>query len=378
MQTMEVESMRESKRPRLETVASLPEFVQKRLRQWLLMIRDPSVESREYANDNHRDFCEGKTSALEPRPADVSKIFTWQNRDVAYKANAYTDAYMKAHGVSNSWVTSPDKRDALNSWLDDQTEYLNSLNHDDKSVVEGYTYCACAKAINTFLRNGDVLETEHLKHHEWLRQAAFQARGAIVDWFSAADDTPIPKEETLLRRHAVKLKELRGLLVKTNDYRLFCNALMKQFTINHLHESFVVFLMKWYASRLNEIIMASPPCPINMVVFKGTADRRFDEKVVFCNKDMMSTSLDLQVCMSYHFSENECCINRITVLPGTHCLFVESITKNHGEMEVLFPHGTLLVTRRGRVRPVDVDDCNRPIKKMYTLDSIVIGVKERS
>lgn len=198
---------------------------------------------------------------------------------------------------------------------------------------------------------------------------------AIVDWFLAADDTPIPQDETWLRRRVATLKELRDLLVKTNDYVLFSFALTKQFTINNLHESFAVFSMKWYASRLNEIILASPPCPIPMVVFKGTADKRFDEKVVFCNKDMMSTSLDLQVCMTGSFSENECCINRITVLPGTHCLFVESITQNYGEMEVLFPHGTLMVTRRGRVRPVDVDDCNRPIKKMYTLDSVVIGVK---
>jgi hypothetical protein len=138
---------------------------------------------------------------------------------------------------------------------------------------------------------------------------------------------------------------------------------------------FLVKVVERYVKSLQRIISSSPPTTKMMTVYRGVKTDLFfngnantlvktDGLEYYQNQGFVSTSLDSKVAYGFlHHATNgnKCCMQHITILPGSHCVMLQPITVFPEENEILLGNNTLYYIRgkkHEKVHPTGINLCS--------------------
>ena len=131
----------------------------------------------------------------------------------------------------------------------------------------------------------------------------------------------------------------RGDLIFKN-YKQVVDKVFRQ---EAMDAAFYEMLMKEYVSLLKHVILDSPPLFHHLVVYKGVkslAYMDFSDRNMYTNKRFISTTYNAKVATGSTFTNPRCCVQKITLLKGSRCLF--PVLTYYSEHEILLPPGRMM------------------------------------
>ena len=194
-------------------------------------------------------------------------------------------------------------------WAYKCMSYMSSLSLRDKFTVYGYTYNGDQMA-HKFLMGNMLAFNEYLEEHIYqennYNEVFFPLFYQCMDILNVSN-------------------------VSEGIYNKFVSD-MPKYTY-----SFYTDAVKLYIDDLNRIIQNSPPMTKSSVLYRGSKDKYYykdTSQKEYVNNTFMSTSYNIKVAFEL-FAGNDCCVKKIIATPGTKALFIESLTSNPDEFEVL-------------------------------------------
>lgn len=163
--------------------------------------------------------------------------------------------------------------------------------------------------VKSMVENASVLSSVHLKD-------LLQKCGAFDEMYSSQN---VPK---------------RG----DNLFKNYKEVVDKFFRQQPMKSDFYDMLMKEYVHLIKQLIHDAPPLLNHLVVYKGVKSvsyMDFTEKNIYTNKRFISTTFDAAVALESLFTNPKCCVQKITLLKGTRCLY--PMFSYYTEYEILLP-----------------------------------------
>lgn len=329
----------------IKVVADLPE-------KYKNILKSKAKEAHErlqfqYINDEHKAAClaektlsakvETLTSKLE-----FSKLNSYEILGSAPLQFGKTSATLTNYfNQYNKTYATQFQQDVDLNWLKNMNDYVKKLSTADYYCIKCYAEVG-DKVINGILRK------QHQPSAKCFDVAFFGAKDVIMSPDFIAKKY-ITKDVTLnymipdiLHKGDYKLEYILTFLHE-NANLLSHRDLYKSIypLIKYLNKKFWTKCVHEYVIRVNKIIRDSPPVTKKMTVYRGVKNDYFlthSKKGKFVNLGFLSTSLSPQVANS--FITGNCCLTKITLLPGTKALFIGGISGLPHELEVLLPEDT--------------------------------------
>lgn len=201
----------------------------------------------------------------------------------------------------------------LTEFLDNNRRYLEGCSMRQKLILSGYT------------RGGDELVNMYLlKDFQDLRQYIFnhwRSGGNLVDY--------------MFNPMYYQLRELGGPE----------NVHSMQYWLERLEDEVLVktimSAIEKYIGELTRIFDKSPKLTKPIIVYRGTKSEYYKDKSdIFHNTTFMSTSLSPKIALGFINTLYRCCFKEIHLVPGAKAIFLEPLTQQPKEVEVLLPPGT--------------------------------------
>lgn len=126
----------------------------------------------------------------------------------------------------------------------------------------------------------------------------------------------------------------RGDALFKNYKEVVDRIFRKQSMVPEFYEA----LMQEYVHLLTNIILDAPPLFHHLVVYKGVksvAYMDFTENNMYTNKRFISTTYSAPIATGSTFTNPKCCVQKITLLQGTQCLY--PVMTYYTEHEILLP-----------------------------------------
>ena len=225
-------------------------------------------------------------------------------------------------------------------WLDEQAEFISSLNKYEFDTLSAYT----------------------VRSHEWI--GPFLRNGTL----------PKPSDYTqlIVKDHAIPLLPQLKLIYDLNDVntkRTIYKTTIKRKKINStvflkpIPDTILRGALELYARNLEDIISRAPPLPADMYVYRGTKDDVFRGKLgtVHSLKGFASTSYLLNKAVAYAGTDNT--IQRIKLLKGTRVIAASLVNQwnSQGENEVIINQDAKYIIRSRNVKRRIIDDAKQRI-----------------
>ena len=192
------------------------------------------------------------------------------------------------------------------SWVEAQRKYLESLSPLDQHLVSLYTHNGDV-VVNSFIRGGDDAD--------------------ILNYIQA--------KKSLIR-------------------------ILKQTEMTPGH------FLRYYRNRLNAIILRSPPTTNDFNVYRGTTSNFYKTRIrrVYRTQGFQSTSLLLSIAQGF---SNNGFITIIKIPRGSHVLYLDPLSKNRGEYEILLPdQSDYYIVKGWRF------EIYQSIREQYTLNLVLV------
>jgi hypothetical protein len=300
--------------------------------------------------------------------------------------------------LNNSIIASSAKslEDYINNivddkWVEAQSTWYKDLPLHDLCRLVGYTYTGDILA-NSYQRGtlnmsslkesfGKFRSTENKFHplfYDMIEEAALHGPECLVSptlTIPAVSTSPVSELHMTLRSKK---------LTESVKYNIILN-------IGKLYkEYFLINVVGRYVANLQRIISSSPPLQKMMVVYRGVKTDHFlnashaslvktDGLDYYQNVGFVSTSLNTKA--AYEFIDlsskksNMCCLQRITILPGSHCILLQPISIYPEEVEVLLGNNTLYYIRKKSEEKVKMPTDSRDICSPHT-KGVKVGVSD--
>ena len=257
--------------------------------------------------------------------------------------------------------------------MNNQNEYILGLNIVDTFTIYGYTFHGDVW-VNSFLRGS--FETNKFIHqlqtydkyiNENFFPFFFECNEFLQDMDTSVGFNMITSVNCYTKVVDNKLgNQLNGNAtlhnILTDIKRLYKNfeksnnksmVYVQMLTIlQFFNGHFWNIIIKKYIKRLNTIILTAPSLKQKMIVFRGVENDFYfegnDKKIFFKNKGFISTSLDYVKARGFAKGGP---IKKITLLPGSKCLFITPVSKYRFEIEVLLPSTTTYLIRSHVKKP---------------------------
>jgi hypothetical protein len=97
-------------------------------------------------------------------------------------------------------------------------------------------------------------------------------------------------------------------------------------------------VMTLFKDDLKRIINNAPAVKKEIVVYRGVKDDYFLKGAkdnYYTNTSFVSCSLDPSYALTFLRADNQCCLKRITILPGTKVLFISGLSAFYEELEIV-------------------------------------------
>jgi hypothetical protein len=141
---------------------------------------------------------------------------------------------------------------------------------------------------------------------------------------------------------------------------------------------------------VDEVIDRSPPTRKKMIVYRGDRDDTYFNRntgdIFFKNKGIISTTLSYNEAIRFtsekvsYINSERCCMNEITVLPGSRILFIGGVSTLPQEIEFILGMNTTYLMRKYRERKYvkDYKICSDKIgnrKEILVTSLVALGKK---
>ena len=255
------------------------------------------------------------------------------------------------------------------TWFNELNEYI--INLPPRDIIALFMYTSLSDVIlNTYSRDHTkaIGEFRSLMHH-------------FGDSSSLAFVYPLME---IFERYKARFerredkREILSSLMKTNtnnfysmnmniDYMLTMNLSidhfeelkvkdkiefienLKLFCFKFLKDDVIEELININIKIIDNIIDKAPPLRKKMLLYRGVStDYHFDKKkpnIFFKTKAFVSTTIKKDVVFNFVNETTKCCVQEITVLPGTKMIWMEGLTYSVGEFEFLLSSNTTFLIR---------------------------------
>lgn len=151
-----------------------------------------------------------------------------------------------------------------------------------------------------------------------------------------------------------------------------------------MNEELVILAIDKLSKHVDDIIKNSPPTKKKMILYRGDkSDEYFNKNtgdIFFKNKGIISTSLSYDKVLTFTLGvyqkkrNKRCCINEITVLPGSRVLFIAGVSSIPNEIEFVLGMNTTYLMREFRKKTFvkDLKICDN--KKKYRDEVLVTSL----
>jgi hypothetical protein len=287
-------------------------------------------------------------------------------------------------------------------WFNETNEYISKLDVDELFAMKAYTFFG-----DTFINNrmrgtldiAKILDTFSLEKKDQYTSKYFPLFFPILEIIfngyeleQLTDDVTSKTEINKLKKIIQDIKLFQ--MEKTNkthiDYFNDTDRLKLYVSIVHvariLKEEVIIMAIDKLAFKVDSIVKRSPPTRKKMIVYRGDKDDTYFNKntgdVFFKNKGLISTSLSYDKAFGFtrELSGDICCINEITILPGSKILFVGGVSSIPDEIEFILGLNTTYLMRKYREKKYiqDFMICNdeqRKRQKVFVTSLVALGKK---
>lgn len=209
----------------------------------------------------------------------------------------------------------------LSEFLNNNQKYLDGLSQRQLVVLAGYTLDGDELA-NMYLRNDRTKLEKYIFQH-WSIYSQEKSYGHNPLYFQLRDlgAPSLPGDPESLQNTNLMISWL-GKKDNSSLISTFMSAI------------------KSFISELIEIFDKSPKLESPITVFRGARTAYYKTGgSIFNNKEFMSASLSPKVAIQFMERITSCCFKQINLVRGAKVIFMEPISQNPDELEVLIPPG---------------------------------------
>lgn len=372
-----------------------------KLKKFLLKNKLKAFDKK-YLNDNHKDYCL-KNKLLDDNIIYITykialqyyncthfRVFSFDMTNLFETSNLSKIKYTIKNDYYSIQINNYNKylydnllpfmnestiKDMSNSiinkkWFNKLNEYIVNLNYTDLFALKGYTYhgdqIINKYLIGTFNYSNFYTNLMTYKYNQIMFPFFFDI---LLFYKVKAQSKKIEMKKDFKNINFNKkfldltLKERKELYKTIID------------NLNKIDENEWYLIFNLYIKRLENIIKNAPPLTHKMVVYRGVKNDYFSnnmKNVFYKNKNFVSTSININT--SQRFSGYDCCLQKITLLPGTRIIYMGGITSISNEFEFLLSRNTNYLFRSftDQYKTHTNEDICRPYKEKIKVSDIVV------
>jgi hypothetical protein len=231
-----------------------------------------------------------------------------------------------------------------NEWLDKMNKYIINLSTKDIFTIRGYTSFAYY-IVNNFLQG---IYFSKFNYYPFI----FQAINIIekvkdfksiltqnIDFMIIVGDYILIENDRIYDpsfNGKYKISEIFEKITTIKDLTMVTKFKLMFSICKYLSDNFWKDVINDYINDLNSIIDKSPVITKKMIVYRGVKDDYYLNGIknhIYKTNTFVSTSINLPSALK--FANSNCCLKRITLLPGSRALLLEGITVIPNEIELL-------------------------------------------
>lgn len=244
-------------------------------------------------------------------------------------------------------------------WVDKQIEYQKKLSFQDQLILLSYTY-AGDRLIHNYIEKSFDESTLFVK--DSYSTMLFPLYIPFIMYMSKHKNNFKPdlfkrlyiqsEAQTLISPDEIKKRFFEyGDRISFKSYNHILNSIFRTRILNN---DFYNELFKIYHERLSSLILNSPPLEETLIVYKGLKDMDFidfKKNNIFTNRRYISTSYLVASATHASFinTATSCCLQKITLLKRTKCLYV--YFSYYNEYEILLPPDRHLYRTSAEYKP---------------------------
>lgn len=364
--------------------------VKENLKNKLQQARENIKYEYKYVDEDHKKYCKFNNTMLK-KPIITKLIsynLTYMKSPIygAFNMNMFKnlkkgrwtvgkfDTGIVREGTNldrmNKLPTDEETTNAIDmDWFLKLNRYIQGLTDEELFAVKGYTYHGDV-LMNKYLRktlNIDYyiksfdLSTYYLNYLPLffpLLRMVFKYRtnlDTLVIYKKSQSNEYLKKILGLFKPNDTSYIRGWEAVSKTDKAEQIYIAILRIFQL--FNKQVIEEAIKLLIHTLNDVINRSPSTTRKITLYRGDKNDDYFKvntgKNFFKNKGFISTSLSPY--KAGIFAGENCCMNEITVLPGSKCLFLMGVSTIPGEIEVLLSMNTTYLMRSHRLKSYPPD-----------------------
>lgn len=239
-------------------------------------------------------------------------------------------------------------------WLNECNKYILNLTPTDRQALYSYTLLG-DKYVNAYLRETPTIPIDYDLLRNEMKKFPFVN----------------PLLFTYLHNHNLTQKFLKNpTMILFKQYKELILLLPnQQFR----------YLIECLANNICRILNSAPPLKQSMVLFRGTQTNYYQPTIInkpFINNGFLSATIDYSVALEEFTNvKDRCCLQVITILPGTRLLPLTGLSYCNDEKEFLINTGSKLMIRNNHLlpKPNSPSLCQTTESPLIQTTEIIIG-----
>lgn len=309
-------------------------------------------EDEYYINEEHKKLCEYRDKYLELQKKLELKEITYEikYKKINSKKKQDDKIILYYNDYNKKFINKLYDNieiENLNKIIDNNDIFLESLDKDEIDTIRYY---------------GDTLINQFIKglfSIEWLKDTYNDYEEETLFILKDENNNKLfIFNKQIYEYYKTDDWKYENLLKKTNK-----EIFLKYYSINDYNPIFIS-----YIKDLMKIFNKAPKLTSKLIVYRGIKDDYHilnKKEDVFVNKLFSSTTFLFDVAYRY-LDKKKGIIQRITIDKGIPILFLEGITLNTGEYEILLPINTYYIIENPVIKtipiyPSSLKNINKPI-----------------
>jgi len=223
----------------------------------------------------------------------------------------------------------------INDFIQEQQEFLKSLNNKEKNIIKDYIHPNSYKLIHTFINNGFSKEfinkyKEETEFHDLNREIGNAFCDYIEEYILSLPPNTISAEDI------IKLKSTPYFA----DAHVFYNL---------IPDDIWSIILLQYLNDLNDIILRAPPVRNIMITYRGSSTDYINVNIqlqpdiyAFKSNRISSFTFNYDTAKDYYDNDvsiSEKTLYRVAITPGSKVLFITPLAPYQlkDELEILTP-----------------------------------------
>ena len=357
--------------------------IKENLKNKLQQAKENITYKYKYVDEDHNKYCKFNNTMIKKpmikKYIDYNLTYMKSPIHGGFNRDMFMNFHKKSWTVSTLGISTegtnmdrmnklPTDEETTNAvdidWFLKINEYIQGLTDEQLFAIKGYTYHGDV-IMNKYLRKtfniDDYIKSFNLSIYTLhyfplffpLLRMVFKYRtnldALVIDKTSQSNEY-LKKILGLFKPNDTSYVKGWESVCKTDKAEQIYTAIVRIFML--FNKQIIEEAIKLLIQTLNDVINKSPSTTRKMTLYRG--DKKDDYfkvdtgKKFFKIKGFISTSLSPSKAKI--FAGEKCCMNEITVLPGSKCLFLMGVSTIPDEIEVLLSMNTTYLMRNHRLK----------------------------